>query len=78
MGKPLMLQESDVRRIERLKARLKTDTKVDVVRAGLELLEREVERKERAQRWKEAVALAKESSRETRRAFQKHSRLKRT
>jgi hypothetical protein len=36
MGKPLMIQEEDERRIETLKRRLKIARKVDVLRAGIE------------------------------------------
>jgi len=45
MGKPLMIQEEDERRIEMLKRRLKILRKVDIVRAGIELLEKEADRK---------------------------------
>jgi hypothetical protein len=43
MGRPLMIQEDDDRRIERLKRVLGIDTKVDVLRAGMDLLEAEAE-----------------------------------
>ena len=47
MGKPLMIQEDDDRRIERLKERLGIATKIDVVRAGMALLEQDALRRER-------------------------------
>ena len=50
MGKPLMLKESDIQRIDRLKARLDAPTKVDVVRTALGLLERDTDRAERVAR----------------------------
>jgi hypothetical protein len=77
MGKPLMIQEEDERRIDSLKRRLGIKSKVDVLRAGIELLEKEVERKERIRRWKRAVALVAKTSREVNAEFQSLSRLKR-
>jgi hypothetical protein len=62
MGKPLMLRDEDDRRIVRLKARLRAPSKVDVVRSGLDLLEREADRRDRIARWRRATALARESS----------------
>jgi hypothetical protein len=78
MGKPLMIQEEDERRIEQLKRRLGIQRKVDVLRAGINLLEKEAERRERIQRWKRAAALVAPSSREVNAEFQPHSRLKRS
>ena len=77
MGKPLMLRDEDDRRIERLKARLHARTKVGVVRSGLDLLEREAERRERIARWRRAARLARSSSLEVLRDFQPHARLSR-
>ena len=77
MGKPLMIQEEDERRIESLKRRLGIHHKVDVLRAGIDLLEREAERRERIRRWKRAAALVAPTSREVNAEFQAHSRLKR-
>lgn len=78
MGKLLMIQEEDERRIESLKRRLGIQRKVDVLRAGIDLLEKEAERKERIRRWKRAVSIAAGISREVNADFQRHSRLKRT
>ena len=78
MGKPLMIQEDDERRIENLKRRLGIQRKVDVLRAGNELLEKEAERRERILRWKRAAALVTASSREVNAEFRKHSRLRRS
>ena len=75
MGVPLMLQEDDARRIESLKKRIGARTKVDVVRAGLDLLERAAERAERARRWERAVRLVGGESRRALRDFPKHNRL---
>ena len=77
MGKPLMLQPGDDLRIDALKEKLGTRTKVDVVRAGLKLLEDEVAAQERIRRWKRAAELVSGSSKEVNREFQVHSRLKR-
>lgn len=77
MGKPLMIQEEDNRRIESLKRRLKIARKVDIVRAGIDLLEREADRRERILRWKRAAALAAAASQEVNAEFWSYSRLKR-
>ena len=76
MGRPLMIQEEDERRIERLKRRLRIERKVDVLRAGIDLLEREAERRERVRRWKRAAALSASTSQEVNAEFRPHSRLK--
>ena len=78
MGKPLMIQEEDERRIENLKRRLGIMRKVDVLRAGIDLLEKEAERRERVRRWKRSTALVAGTSRKVNAGFQPHSRLKRT
>ncbi len=77
MGKPVMILEEDDRRIEALKRALGIKSKVDVLRAGIALLEREAERKERVKRWKRAAALVVRTSREVNLEFQRHSRMKR-
>ena len=76
MGKLLTIQEADDRRIESLKKRLRIQTKVAVVRAGIELLEKEAARQERVERWKRAAALVATTSREVNEDFRKHSRIK--
>ena len=78
MGKPLMIQEADDRRIERLKARLGIDRKIDVVRAGMDLLERRAEREERVGRWKRAAARVAAESGRVNAEFRSQSRLKRS
>ena len=77
MGKLLMIQEEDERRIEHLKRRLGIRHKVDVLRAGIDLLEKEAERGERVRRWKRSAALVAKTSREVNAEFQTHSKLKR-
>jgi hypothetical protein len=70
-----MIQEDDERRIENLKRRLGIQRKVDVLRAGIELLEKEAERRERIRRWQRAAGLAASASREVNAEFRRHSRL---
>lgn len=78
MGKLLMIQEEDERRIDSLKRRLKIARKVDIVRAGIDLLEKEADRRERIVRWKRAAALAARTSQEVNAEFRPYSRLKRS
>jgi hypothetical protein len=78
MGKPLMIQEEDERRIDTLKRRLKIAHKVDIVRAGIALLEKEADRRERVLRWKRAASLAAKTSGEVNADFRLYSRLKRS
>ena len=67
MGKPLMIQEDDDRRIERLKERLGIATK----------MEQDAMRRERLEQWKRAAARVAVDSAHTNAAFRVHSRLKR-
>jgi hypothetical protein len=78
MGKPLMIQEEDERRIEILKRRLKIARKVDILRAGIDLLEKEADRREKVRRWKRSAAAVAATSREVNADFQPYSRLKRS
>jgi hypothetical protein len=78
MGKPLMIQEDDDRRIEQLKRRLGIETKIDVVRAGMALLEQDALRRERLEQWKRAAARVASDSARVNAAFRAHSRLKRS
>ena len=77
MGKPLMLQEADAERIESLKKRLGSRTKIAVLRSALDLLERDTERAERVAKWRCAVGLVARESRAALRDFRSHSRLRR-
>lgn len=67
-----MLRDEDDRRIVRLKRRLGAKTKVEVVRSGLDLLEREAESREKIARWRRAAALARESSLAVNREWTRH------
>jgi hypothetical protein len=78
MGKPLMIQEEDERRIETLKRRLKIARKVDILRAGIDLPEKEADRRDKVLRWKKATALAAKTSQEVNAGFRTYSRLKRS
>jgi hypothetical protein len=73
----LSSREEDERRIESLKRRLGIARKVDVLRAGMDLLEKEAERRERVRRWKCSAALVAGTSRAANADFQPNSRLKR-
>jgi hypothetical protein len=75
MGIPLMIQEADNRRIESLKKDFGIHKKIDVIRAGLELLEQKAERMKKVDRWKHAAALVAKNSREVNKEFQPHSRM---
>lgn len=77
MGIPLMIQEDDNRRIEHLKKDFRIHKKIDVVRAGLKLLEEESARIKRIKRWKHAARLVSKNSAEVYKDFQPHSRMKR-
>jgi hypothetical protein len=78
MGKPLMIQEGDDRRIERLKARLGINRKIDVVRAGMDLLEAQAARAERVARWQRVAPRVAAESRRVNAEFREHSRLRRS
>lgn len=77
MGKPLMIQNQDHQRIDRLKKRLGVRTKIDVVRSGLDLLERDIDKAARVSQWKKAAGRIGGASREVLKDFNRHSRLRR-
>ena len=76
MGKSLMIQEADDERLESLKKRLGLESKIGVVRAGIDLLEKEADRQDKLKRWRRAAALAAKTSREVNEDFRGHSRIK--
>ncbi len=76
MGIPLMIQEADNQRIEVLKKDFGIHKKIDVIRAGLELLEQRAARIKKIDRWKHAAALVAKNSHEVNQALQPHSRMK--
>lgn len=76
MGIPLMIQNADNQQIEDLKKLLHFNKKIDVIRAGLELLRKEALRLQKIKRWKHAAKLVANSSRTVNKEFQSHSRIK--
>ena len=76
MGIPLMIQENDNFRIEHLKKDFGIRKKIDVIRAGLDLLEKEAQRMQRIKRWKHAAKLVSKNSHDVNQDFQLHSRIK--
>lgn len=76
MGVPLMIQETDNERIEHLKKELHISKKIDVIRAGLTLLEKEAQRLTKTKNWKRAAKLVAENSHKINKEFQKYSRIK--
>lgn len=76
MGKPLMIQEMDDQRIENLKKDFGLHKKIEVIRAGLDLLEKEAEQIKKIKRWKQAAKLVAKSSDEINKEFQALSRIK--
>ena len=76
MGIPLMIQEEDNRRIEHLKKDCGIQKKIDVIRAGLALLEKAVEHEKKVARWKHAAKIAAKTSRTINKEFQKHAGIK--
>ncbi len=76
MGIPLMIQKIDHQRIEDLKINLGIHKKIEVIRAGLELLEKQAEQLKKIKRWKQAARLVAKNSYEVNKAFQAHSRIK--
>ncbi len=73
-----MIQAEDDAKIEDLKQRTGAKSKVEVVRAGLRLLEIETQRLARIERWKKAAQLVAKQSATINHEFQKLSRIHRT
>ncbi|WP_374078993.1 hypothetical protein [Bdellovibrio bacteriovorus] len=76
MGKPLMIQLDDDKRIEELKKKTGAKTKIDVVRAALTLLEHDVKRTEKIQRWQRAAMIVGRSGLDVLKDFQTKDRFK--
>ena len=76
MGKPLMIQLDDDKRIEDLKKKTGAKTKIDVVRAALTLLEHDVKRTEKIQRWQRAAKIVGRSGLDVAKDFQTKDRFK--
>jgi len=76
MGKPLMIQEKDDKRIENLKKDFGLHKKIEVIRAGLDLLEKESDHIKKINRWRRAAKLVAKSSEEINQEYQALSRIK--
>jgi hypothetical protein len=76
MSKLLTIQDKDRERIEYLMKAFHIKKQIDVVRAGLALLEQESIRLQKIQRWKQAAKAVAENSHSINKEFQKSSRLK--
>jgi ATP-dependent Lon protease len=77
MSKLLTIQDKDRERIEHLMRDFHITKQIDVIRAGLDLLEQEAIRVKRIKRWKQAAKAVAANSKITNKEFQKFSRLKR-
>lgn len=77
MSKVLTIQDQDSLRITQLMHSFHIKKQIDVVRAGLDLLEKEHLRIKQVERWKRATIAVAENSKEVNQEFQKYSRLKR-
>jgi hypothetical protein len=75
MAKPLTIQNKDAERIQMLMKALHISKQIDVVRAGLDLLEQEAARQKRVARWAEATKAVSKQSKQINKEFQTHSRL---
>jgi hypothetical protein len=75
MGKPLTIQESDDQRLNSLKRPLGLRSKVDVLRKGLDLLEKQVKRDRQISQWQRAARLVAPQSAAVNKEFQSFSRL---
>ena len=78
MSKLLTIQDKDRNRIEHLMKELHIKKQIDIVRAGLDLLEKEAERTKQINQWKRAASAVAKNSRDVNKEFQKHSRLKKS
>lgn len=76
MSKLLTIQDKDRERIEQLMRAFQIKKQIDVIRAGLDLLEKEAERIKRISRWKQAAKAVSKNSALVNKEFQKSSRLK--
>lgn len=69
MSSLLKLKDEDVLRIEKAKSKLNLDSKVGVLRYALELLEKEIERKEKVKKWQEVAKKASKNSMKVNKEF---------
>lgn len=76
MGKPLTIQIEDENKIEELKDKIGAKTKIEVIRRALTLLEEDVERNRRIDRWNKAAKLVGNSGMEVLKDFTTKDRFK--
>ena len=76
MGKPFTIQIEDEEKIEALKTKLGAKTKTEVVRKALEVLEADLQRKQKIQRWMRAAKIVADSDSEIMQEFQIKDRFK--
>lgn len=76
MGKPLTIQIEDENKIEELKDKIGAKTKIEVIRRALNLLEEDVERNQRIDRWNKAAKLVGASGMEVLKDFSTKNRFK--
>lgn len=76
MSKLLTIQDKDRKRIENLMKDFHIKKQIDVLRAGLDLLEKESLRLKKIKRWKQAAKAVAKNSQSVNKEFQKFSRLK--
>lgn len=72
MSRSLMMQDEDNERIENLKKQLHIRKKIDVIRAALDLLEKEAKQQQKIKRWKQAAKLVAKNSEAVNKEFQPH------
>ncbi len=77
MSRLLTIQDKDRERIEHLMKDFHIKKQIDVVRAGLALLEKEASRAERTRRWQQAAKAVSENSKAINKEFQQNTGLKR-
>jgi len=76
MGKPFTIQIEDEEKIEALKTKMGAKTKTEVVRKALEVLEADLQRKQKIQRWMRAAKIVADSDSEIMQEFQIKDRFK--
>ena len=78
MSKLITIQDYDRERIEKLMKELHIKKQIDVVRAGLDLLEKEALRIKKIKRWQQAASTVSASSKAINKEFRKQTRLKKS
>jgi hypothetical protein len=76
MGKPFTIQIEDDLKIEDLKKKTGLKTKIEVVRMALNVLEFELAKQQKIQRWAKAAKIVGEVDFETLKEFQTKDRFK--